>query len=166
MIWKKYNFFLVWRTDPGQGQILQNQKILIVYKFCCMLDTHLYVECPDREFKYLSFDTKLNAVAPIGAELWPLDRFGSSRFGQSSLTHISKTGQPKKLKILQKKFSHKTLQLCQFSRKSESVMSDFIRNCVDLIWNCPKVNNSKRIQLKLISNSLYKSNALYTILSR
>ena len=64
MIWKKYKKFRVWRTDPSQGQ-----KILIVYKFCCMLDTHLYVECPDREFKYLSFDTKLNAVAPIGAEL-------------------------------------------------------------------------------------------------
>jgi len=84
----------VCRTDPGRGQ-----KTLMVYNFCCMHNTHSWMHCPDRTLKYLSFDIKLNAVAPIGAEIWSFDPFGSSRFGQSSSTHISKTGWPKNLKF-------------------------------------------------------------------
>src|SRR4051812_1939087 len=94
------------------------------------------MHCPDRALKYLSFDIKLNVVAPIGAEIRLFDPFGSSRFGQSSSTRISKTGRSKKSKILGIFFFHQTLTLYQFSRKSETVMSG---DCVDLTWNYPNI---------------------------
>ena len=100
MIWKKYEKISVCRTDPGQGQ-----KTLMAYNFCSMHNTRSWMHCPDRALKYLSFDIKLNAVAPIEAEIPSFDPFGSSRFSQSSSTRISKTGRPKNQKFWEFFFS-------------------------------------------------------------
>ena len=62
---------------------------------------HCFLGClPRKPFQIpLIWYIYITCLGPIGAEIWPIDPYRSTRFGQSSVTRILDPGRPKNLKF-------------------------------------------------------------------
>ena len=102
------------------------------FRFIFLLLVNYYEDfwcgCPDRSFKYLSFDIKMNSVGPIGAELWLFDLRGSSHLGQTLATHILDRIKSKNLIIWEYFFFMPYKQLTKFHQNRRW-------SCQILFWN-------------------------------